>query len=540
MATVEIGVRGVPEEVTEFIAQEKSRTPNFAPKLGIDLDPGRPAAQDGRPGEQATHRLVAVGDSLTHGFQSGAIHNTHLSYPALIARALGSYDRFQHPSYDRFGGLPLNLEYFLRELEHRFGDRIEGLELARAAMKIHDLMGEVETWWESDAENPQRFLTRNHNLGVYGWDLYDANTRTAKDCRQDIQRPTNALLKQLVSNANERAALRVLAPGPKGQEELSPLATAAALGRAGTRTTPGSGDGIETLIVMLGANNALAAVTQLRVRWSQHSSYSDGGAAKDAYTVWAPEHFRDELERVVESVRAIRARHVIWSTVPHVTIAPIARGIGDKVSDSSRYFPFYTRPWIADEHFDPAKDPHITADEARAVDAAIDLYNAAIEEAVRSAREEGRDWLLLDTCGLLDRLAARRYVEHPAARPEWWTPYPLPPALAELSPPPDSRFLAADPQRRRTAGGLFSLDGVHPTTVMYGLMAQEFMDVMALAGVQFGEPDRPRPAQIDFAELIARDTLVSDPPRSLTHAMGLIAAIDDKAGFFKRLMAKGP
>jgi len=540
MGTQVAGNGQVPQEVVDFIAQEKSRTPNFDPKLTIELDPNRPSAQDGRVGEQPAHRLVVVGDSLTHGFQSGAIHNTHLSYPALIARALGSYDRFQHPSYDRFGGLPLNIEYFLRELEHRFGDRIEGMELASAAMQIHNLMGEIETWWEGDAESPQRFLTRNHNLAVYGWDLYDANTRCAKDCREDIEKPTNALLKQLVSNANERAALRVLAPGPKDQEKLSPLATAAALSAAGTRETPGSGDGIETLIVMLGANNALGTVTELRVSWSQHSSYDDDGAAKDGYTVWDPEHFRQELAAVVESVRAIRARHVIWSTVPHVTIAPIARGVGDKVSPSSRYFPFYTRPWIAEDRFDPAKHPRITADEARAIDAAIDLYNAAIEDAVSSARADGRDWLLLDTCGLLDRLAARRYIDHVAARPAWWTPYPLPKALAELSPPPDSRFLAADPQRLRTAGGLFSLDGVHPTTIMYGLMAQEFIRVMELAGVQFDGQARPGPAQIDFADLIARDTLVSDPPRSLSHAMALIAAIDEKAGFFRRLMSKGP
>jgi len=71
----------VPEAV------EITRTPR-APELrsdvGVDVDVNR----RGRP----RHRLVAIGDSLTHGFRSGATFNTDLSYPALIARELGWYD----------------------------------------------------------------------------------------------------------------------------------------------------------------------------------------------------------------------------------------------------------------------------------------------------------------------------------------------------------------------------------------------------------------------------------------------------------------
>ncbi|MGK7877493.1 MAG: hypothetical protein AB4426_30585 [Xenococcaceae cyanobacterium] len=33
-------------------------------------------------------KLVAIGDSLTQGFQSGSISKTDLSYPAMIARCL--------------------------------------------------------------------------------------------------------------------------------------------------------------------------------------------------------------------------------------------------------------------------------------------------------------------------------------------------------------------------------------------------------------------------------------------------------------------
>ncbi|MBM2621077.1 hypothetical protein JIG36_36810 [Actinoplanes sp. LDG1-06] len=60
---------------------------------------------------------------------------------------------------------------------------------------------------------------------------------------------------------------------------------------------------------------------------------------------------------------------------------------------------------------------------------------------MRKARTGGADWYLLELAGVLDRLADRRYIEDPTARPDWWRPYPLPPALAEVDPPITSKFL---------------------------------------------------------------------------------------------------
>lgn len=510
----------IPEEVEAALGEQ--RTPVDDAALGV--------AVESPDGDTPRHRLVTVGDSLTHGFQSGAIFNTGLSYPAIIARELGWYDEFRHPSYDGYGGLPINVEYIVRELEHRYGDSINLLELLPAAVSIRGLMAKIEDWWERDAEDQNRFAAINHDLAVYGWDLFDARTRTAESCRADIDAPTDNLLKQVVQNANERAALRVLAPGPDGQEKRSLLASAAELGKDG---------GIETLIVMLGANNALGTVTSLKVAWSQDDGYQDP-ELKRGYTVWQPEHFRTDLAAVAAEVREIDARHVIWCTVPHVTIAPIARGVGDKLAPGSRYFPYYTRPWVS--AFDPNRHAHITGDEARAVDTAIDLYNAAITTLVEQERGKGRDWLLLDLAGLLDRLAARRYILDESARPDWWTPYPLPAALQALSPVPDSRFFASGPDGR-SAGGLFSLDGVHPTTIAYGLIAQELIRIMEGAGVAFHSPagtQRPRPAAIDFEELIGLDSLISDPPRSLSPNLALIDRLDRGYGFVRRMLTHGP
>jgi hypothetical protein len=182
--------------------------------------------------------------------------------------------------------------------------------------------------------------------------------------------------------------------------------------------------------------------------------------------------------------------------------------------------------------FNPQQDPNITGDQARVIDSAIDEYNAAIESVVRTEREavEPRDWYLLDIAGFLDRLAARRYIEDPNARPAWWTPYALPPDIANLTPAVDSYFLASDGHGGRARGGLFSLDGVHPTTVAYGIIAQEIINIMRKAGVVFRHPngaERPDPVTVDFQRLLRRDTLVLKPPQNISPTLKTLGWADE-------------
>src|SRR5215213_9992497 len=83
------------------------RVPVTTADLGIEVDVDR----RGTP----RHRLVTIGDSLTQGFQSGAIFNTDLSYPAIIAHELGWEEHFRHPQYPGYGGIPLNLALLVRD-----------------------------------------------------------------------------------------------------------------------------------------------------------------------------------------------------------------------------------------------------------------------------------------------------------------------------------------------------------------------------------------------------------------------------------------
>ena len=496
------------------------------PTLGIFVQPGRAA-------QTPAHRLVTVGDSLVHGFQSGAIFNTSLSWPAIVAWELGWDREFRFPRYAGFGGLPLNIEYLVRVLEDQFGTELSWWELPRALFSIRAEMDKIEDWWERGAgSRVPNLATIQHNLGIYGWDVRDALSRSYNYCQRSIAQPKDDLLFQIVEDANARAALRVL---PGHLPDLGSVGAAKALADQG---------GIETLVVMLGANNALGTVLSLgKPKWSSSALAPSGLPAfqdlkaKAKFNVWDPDHFAVEWDELATQLLAINAENVIVATVPHVTIAPIARGVGAKIRTGSRYFPYYTRPWIEDADFDPADDPHLDERQARAIDAAIDQYNAHIVQSVRNARLAGKNWYVLEVCGMLDRLAQRRYIDDFNARPGWWRPYELPATLASLAPPVDSRFFSSDPSGR-LRGGLFSLDGVHPTTVAYGLVAQEVVRIMQQAGVVFrlgnGAP-RPGSVQVDFERLLAEDTLVSHPPKNLKNATSTIGSWDQRLDLLQRI-----
>ncbi|MBG1268088.1 hypothetical protein [Nostoc sp. WHI] len=526
-----VGLENAPEEVKSVLNTEP-REPEKDSTLGIPVSVHR----EGIP----RHRLVTIGDSLTHGFQSGAIFNTKLSYPMLIAYEMGWDKNFRYPTYASPGdGLPMNLEKLVRELSNRFqvADGINALDLAFVVPWLSRYFNETENYWErgQGQQAPATGLF-NHNLAVYGWDLRNTLSRNADTAKTAIQaKPSKDdanFLQQVPDNANEIATLWVLnnARDSLGKA-LTPLEAALKLSHEGNVET-GQGDGIETLIILIGANNALGSILTFHIEWSGED-FQDM-EKNNKYTVWLPSHFKSELDSIVELVKKIKARHVIWGTVPHVTIAPFARGIdkdknSKKVKPGSRYFPFYAPFWFSEETFDPKRHPHLTANQARAIDSVIDQYNEYIVDAVRKGREEGKDWYLFETAALLDRLAVRRYIQDEQARPKWWTEYTLPQAIDALDPKPDSRFFNSNSQGRKQ-GGLFSLDGIHPTTIGYGIVAQEIIKIMQLAGVKFYEGDgvteRKEEIQIDFERLIKEDTLISQPPDAVSAVLDLIGWLD--------------
>lgn len=512
---------GTPEEIQDTMTWDL-RPPEAQADLGVPVT--LPPLNQPPP-----NRLVVLGDSISHGFKSFAIAETNLSWPAIVARYAG-FDPFRFPKYlgpEQCQGLPFNLEGAVRHLEAKMpGTLLDVIGDIDVAFRLRSLMDDVEDYWERGQgakDLAKATNTVNHNLAIWGWDLRDVIGRTVGSLRRAVENAParrDNRLSQIPSAAGERSALMTLAGGADGDTAID---IAARLGDEGD-------PGIETLVVALGANNVLGTVLNFKVVWSG-DDYADLDQ-KRSYNAWTPSHFAAEYDELVRQVERVKARHVIFLTVPHVTIAPMVRGVGDKMP-GSRYFARYTRPWIPDDVFKPNRHPCLTGDDLRVLDFVVDRYNDYIVARVRQGRNEGKDWRILDLAGMLDGLAYRRFLVDEQARPPWWESYVLPDAYLQLSPQPDTRFFESD-RFGRLKGGLFALDGIHPTTIGYSLVAREVMKVMAGAGVEM-EAYEP-----DFVELLGEDTLLSDPPTRISSVLDLVEFANRAADLYLALANKSP
>ena len=478
------------------------------------------------------HRLVVLGDSLSQGFQSFAIYNTSISYPALVAAKLGlSGKQFIYPTYTRLVGSPdymgpaLNLEYMARfagDDDCNARTPVELVELAINALKI---ALEIHVHWDSKARIDELGLGQVtdqvdivHNLAVAGFDVGDLTQRTADIDRATLNRWAEFTdIGPVATNARALISLPVLKTARRNGRFMSTVEAAKELGDDG---------GIETLIVFIGANNALGTVLTMDIRESGRGY--DLPATKGQYNLWRPAHFKIEFDKLTGLLGKISAKHVLFGTVPHVTAAPLAHGVKGRSDANPQFFKFYTYPWVSESHFDPKHDPKLTCAQAMHIDDYIDSYNQTIAATVKQASDAGLSWHVVDLCKLMDSFAFHRYWDPDEPRLEnvrrakgiTAQDYAsaLPPVLQQLTAkgrlqpsaddpirPPDSRFFRSD-GTGRLEGGLVALDGVHPSTISYGVIAQEFLNVMGDAGVNVGD------GKIDFVDLVGKDSLISNPP----------------------------
>lgn len=284
-------------------------------------------------------------------------------------------------------------------------------------------------------------------------------------------------------------------------------------------------------------------------------------------TVYTPQHYAPLLDQLVVKVEQMNSgkgvKRVFWGNVPPVTVFPVCRGVGGRMDSSEglhspygyrdqqhpdwyrRYFKFYTRPWISDARFHSDEDPHLTGKEIIRIDGTISIYNKLLKDKVdqhnqrRKSAGKVEDWFIVDFHKFLDELAYRRYQEDPTVpRPDGWHPYKLPPKYEKLK--LDTRFLRSH-QGQRVAGGLFSLDGVHPTTVGSGLVAQEVIDEMQRRGVEFHKvtpgkkkTKRNGPILVDYDRLVRLDTLITKLPSTMDDFWDKLQDGDEILDVFKR------
>ena len=504
-------------------------------------------------------KLVAIGDSLTQGVMNGAISRTKLSYPALIAEAMGltvrspgdgeagAQHEFWVPKFHG-NGLPLNIEALLRAVGPDFNNNIGTAEWDHRIASILGFIEKTETSYNSgaaDHEGPY------HNLAVSGFKVSDSFTVNYEYCQTRINNEngeddrfskfrtlagilkhsppefiggfanivaglSNIFIRDSLSEARGFSRtllglfLDALSDAFEGsssskyriaQHVLKPNQDS----ESDTCTQIGNlryftrDDPIENLILFLGANDCLGTVRDLEIN-------EDNLTSTDAFS----EHYESMVNLISKAISS--DTQVFVGTVPHVTIPPITQGIGTRIEiNGSRYFSYYV-PFSAsgDSEFPSAQTQYLTGEQAKEIDDRIDEFNGSIRQVIEQVPNR-KNWHVVDICDLLDTLAVKRAeAEEDPGRPIRDF-LPCDHDLLGLAPIPNVLRFKTDERNKRTEGGLFSLDCFHPTTIGYGLIAEKFACAMKGAGVRHIDPDK-LDWNLDWEEIMRQDTLIQQPP----------------------------
>ncbi len=466
--------------------------------------------------KQAKHKLVVIGDSLSQGFKNGGIYRTDINFPAFLAECFEPSIQFDQPSFTAQAGIPINLEVLIRGLSDEFGIQIDWSEYLPAASHTYKTLKRIKKYWEGGMKDLS--VDRNipyHNQAVWGFAVNDSWIVNEQKSREYIQntKESFSVFGLLPEHAKYTTARLVLNPPlQKKYQQNSQIDNAQVLQEDG---------GIENLIVCLGHNNALGAVVNLNLAWSEPEDMV-AFTPHRRHSIYRPEHFEKEYRELAERISKIGTQRVFVPTIPYPTIPPVIRGVNSEVSKKSfGYFDYYTRFWIWDEDFDPEKHPYLTKDEAIQIDLTVDEFNKIIRKV---AKEYG--WHVVPMAKNVAGMANRRLGG------ELTRDYPQD-FIAALKKNPDTshlvngnnevtistEFLRLNKDKKIYKGGIFSLDGLHPTTIGYGLMAGVYYQTMVQAGVRFQK-------RLNWDRIIAEDTLITDPPvflQELRSVLGFLA-----------------
>jgi hypothetical protein len=470
-------------------------------------------------------KLFTIGDSISQGFMSGAAAHTELSYSTLIARALNLKD-YQYPDVWKVNGLPLNLEHLLRQLEKKYGSDINGFDWVTLLPYIDRILDEVEDYYEREEgrEDQPNIDGRDfyHNVAVQGFDVADAFIVTPRVCKEEIRNSN-----QKKENRDDflgfpnasfyRTALKVLNPSLNPQfDDYSQLEWL---------RYHASNEGVENLLLWLGANNALGTVIGLAIKPTPNNQnlLDLTREEREQWNLWHPNDFKIEYEellnRVDEIMQGNRSENfkVFIGTIPLVTIVPLAKGVGPTTTieiepdypggkRESVYYKYYTYFFRDDQAISETDRAYLTLSEALYIDDCIRQYNRIIRELISQKNQRhqelsGRDrYHIVETSKALEDLAFKRNAGQ--------VQYQFPEYFKFQYPGVNTKFYHADAQGRLRQGGLFSLDGVHPSAIGQGLIAYEFLKVMDKVGV---DVDFNNDFNLDWKQIFSRDKLYQNP-----------------------------
>lgn len=451
-----------------------------------------------------TVKLLTIGDSISQGFMSFAAARTDLAYSTLIAEKLGltpGTPDYRFPKWAE-GGLPLNLEMLLRKLQDKYGTDIDGLDWASLPHTFGNIVGRVEDYYERGAGRADRIMLDSegnptdffHNIAVQGSKIADAWLVTPGLCKQVLKKPlpiNNSLLRfwedgSLGTPDREyyRTALKVLNPSLAekydGHHALRWLEKHAV-----------EDDGVENLILWLGGNNALSTVISLKINPTEDNPHVRPHTLSRRereeiweWHLWRLGDFEAEYEALMKRVVAImqQNKHKDWKVfignIPLITIAPIIKAFGksEDIVGKGHYFDTYT--WFLRTQQPSLDDTNqLEKHKALFIDDMIRQYNVFIKQHLEDLNNElgQTHFHLVDVSEALDKLAYKRN--------DGKVKYKFPKYFDTINPKVDTRYYCVNEKKELKEGGIFSLDGIHPSAIGQGLIAWEFLKIMQDAGV---------------------------------------------------------
>lgn len=462
-------------------------------------------------------KLFTIGDSISQGFMSAGAAKPQFSYSTLLAKVFGEQTYAYLPWQEKYH-LKADLELILRTLEHKYGSNIRGLEWPFAIKTINDVLDEAEEYYErgeGKLGNPVGDHEWYHSVAVEGMDVADSWLVTPNMCRNVVERPDNkaARTDNLFGSASDsfyRNAYRVL--NPRGRAGEAAYGDYSALSWLDHHAR---GEGIENTIVWLGANNALGTVVRLKVKQTagDGSILNKTRAQRQEYNLWHPNDFEAEYKQMLSRIDASMQRNtapnwrVFVGTVPYVTIAPVAKGMGelrpveDHAGLKGLYYQYYSYFAFSPETATKS-GLYLNFRDALHIDRTILEFNRIIRREVAALNAKYGDpqrYYVVDMGEVLSKMAWKRNKGQPT--------YEFPEELRFVYPPLDTKYYDVAPNGSIEGGGVFSLDGVHPTATAHGIIAWEFMKVMKAAGA-LGEN-----ARLDWDAILASDLLRTKPIR---------------------------
>jgi hypothetical protein len=200
--------------------------------------------------------------------------------------------------------------------------------------------------------------------------------------------------------------------------------------------------------------------------------------------------------------------------------APIGRNeVREAIEIKCSYAKYYPH-FLFTEYFEESIK-HLNQNEVVHIDNYIRQYNGIIQEIIAeaNAKIKAKRFYIVDIATKFSEMAFKRNNADPS--------YQFSAFFDTIARKVDTRYYKTTKEKKVTEGGLFSLDGVHPSAMGQGIIAYEFLKVMKKAGAYLGDPEK----DIDWDLIYKNDDLLQNP-------IGLMHEIYDNIKIKKWLYKK--